>query len=51
MKFSGWRGVLHCTCDFPLSYSSGVEKLSLRNQTGVEIGVKSELGYLALSLK
>lgn len=39
---------------FPLSYSSGVEEKplqSLRNQTGVEIGVKSELGYLALSLQ
>lgn len=26
MKTSGWRGVLHCIYDFPLSYSSAVEE-------------------------
>jgi len=28
MKISGWRGVLHCIRDFPLSYASAVEKKS-----------------------
>lgn len=26
MKIRGWRGVLHCIYDFPLSYASAVEE-------------------------